>query len=168
LTIVSEAYSAPTVLNKQEPSKGRKAPTTYQSRKEAKQDREQQQSLLAALDASKASLLKDDCGAWCIFGKTGKVYTWGDHKTWVCYLACSSPRQWAATKKKLSFLAVTQDCDQEGCLRLFDLPTPEQAGLIREALGLRKAPKLSAAERERRRNLRSYVIQSIKEGGFSA
>jgi len=29
-------------------------------------------------------------------------------------------------------------CDGEGCLRLFDLPTPEQAVLIRKAIGIKR------------------------------
>jgi hypothetical protein len=38
----------------------------------------------------------------------------------------------------LSFCNLTQDGDTEGCLRLFDLPTPEQAVAIRKALGLKR------------------------------
>jgi hypothetical protein len=37
---------------------------------------------------------------------------------------------------RLSLCKVSQDGDDEGCLRLMDLPTPEQALLIRKALGL--------------------------------
>jgi hypothetical protein len=38
----------------------------------------------------------------------------------------------------LSFCQVTQDGDDEGCLRLLDLPTLEQAVLIRKAIGLKR------------------------------
>jgi hypothetical protein len=38
----------------------------------------------------------------------------------------------------LSFCKVTQDGDDEGFLRLMDLPTPKQAILIRTALGLKQ------------------------------
>jgi hypothetical protein len=114
---------------------------TYPSRAEANKDREQQLSLVSALDIAKHHLHLDECGAWCIHGETGKVYTWGDDETWVLYVACSSPRQWSSTKQKLSFATVTQDCDQEGCLQLLELPNPKQASLIRQALGIRKARK---------------------------
>ena len=49
-----------------------------------------------------------------------------------------SPRKWSAIKRRLSFCKLTQDGDTEGCLRLFDLPTPEQAVAIRKALGLKR------------------------------
>ena len=39
---------------------------------------------------------------------------------------------------RLSFCKVSQDGDMEGCLRLFELPTPEQAVLIRKAIGLKR------------------------------
>src|SRR5262245_29884519 len=48
-------------------------------------------------------------------------------------------------KRRLAFMSVTQDGDEEGCLRLCALPTPEQAALIRDALSLRKRRVLSEA-----------------------
>jgi hypothetical protein len=41
-------------------------------------------------------------------------------------------------ERRLSFCRVTQDGDDEGCLRLDELPTPEQAVLIRKAIGLKR------------------------------
>jgi hypothetical protein len=35
-------------------------------------------------------------------------------------------------------MTVTQDGDDEGCLRLFELPTAAQAGVLRDVLGLNK------------------------------
>ena len=59
--------------------------------------------------------------------------------------------------QRLSFCQVTQDGDDEGCLRLFDLPTPEQAVLIRKAIGLK---------RKRAPNVGSF--RSTAGEGFSA
>ena len=44
-------------------------------------------------------------------------------------------------------MTVTQDGDEEGCLRLFALPTPEEAALIRDALLLRKRRTLTEKSR---------------------
>ena len=44
-------------------------------------------------------------------------------------------------------MAVTQDGDEEGCLRLLALPTPDQAALIRDALLLRKRRTLTESSR---------------------
>ena len=56
---------------------------TYDSRAQAQADREQQESLLVALGAWDRALRRDECGAWCVSGKTGRMYTWGDGRTWV-------------------------------------------------------------------------------------
>ena len=55
-----------------------------------------------------------------------------------CSTAIPTLRTWTYLKNQLSFCRVTQDGDDEGCLRLFDLPTPEQAVLIRKAIGLKR------------------------------
>jgi hypothetical protein len=47
-------------------------------------------------------------------------------------------RTWTYLKNRLSFCRVTQDGGDEGYFRLFDLPTPEQADLIRKAIGLKR------------------------------
>jgi hypothetical protein len=111
---------------------------SYRTLEEAEADREIQRSLLATLDASKRSLRRDECGAWCIAGRKGHVYTWGPSGGWLLVCGAESSRAWAAIKGRLPFCKVTQDGDSEGCLRLFDLPTPEQAVAIRKALGLRR------------------------------
>ena len=46
---------------------------------------------------------------------------------------------------------MTQDGDNEGCLRLRQLPTPEQASVIRDVLGIHKRQEISEATRERLR-----------------
>src|SRR5690606_27743300 len=111
---------------------------TYDSAADAQADRDQQQRLLAALNAWDRALRRDECNAWRINGKTGCIYTWGDGKTWLLYVQCRSARHWTATKDRLAFCTVTQDGESEGCWRLFELPDRKQAAAIRDALGIRK------------------------------
>jgi hypothetical protein len=118
---------------------------SYRTIEEAEADHEMQRSLLAALDASKRSLRRDECGAWRITGRNGRAYSWGPSGGWLLYCDAGSPRKWSAIKRQLSFCKVTQDGDTEGCLRLFELPTVEQAIAIRKALGLRRRRKAHAA-----------------------
>jgi hypothetical protein len=73
----------------------------------------------------------------------------GDGKSWVLFVACRSARHWSATKKNLSFCRLTQDREDEGCLRLQQLPAAAQAIAIRDALGIQKRRAVSAAELER-------------------
>jgi len=101
-------------------------------------DRAQQQQLLAALNAWGGALRRDECGDWCIHGTAGRIYTWGDGRTWVLVIESDHGRTWEAAKRKLAFCTVTQDGDTDGCLRLHQLPTPRQAAAIREVLGIRK------------------------------
>jgi hypothetical protein len=67
----------------------------------------------------------------------------------VLFIACRSALHWTYTKRRLSFCVVTLDCEDEGCLRLHQLPTPEQANVIRDILGIHKRREVSAAELER-------------------
>ena len=114
-------------------------------------DRIQQKGLLGALNAWGRALRRDECGAWRIDGKRGSIHTWGDSKTWVLFVAGRSGRHWTAIKDRLSFSDVTQDGDDEGCLRLHRLPTPEQAAAIRDALGIRKKVEFTPDDLARRR-----------------
>jgi hypothetical protein len=111
--------------------------------------------LLTALNAWDRALRRDECGAWTISGNNGTIHTWGDSRTWVLYVHCHSVRQWTAAKARLS-LKVTQDGDDEGCLRLFNLPTPDQAEVIRDILGIQKRREVSAEVLER---LRSFSFE---------
>ena len=101
-------------------------------------DRDQMLALLSALNAQDRALRLDECGDWRIGGTSGHVYTWGDGKTWLLFVACHSARAWTAAKARLAFCEVTQDGDDEGCFRLHALPLPDQAAAIRTALGIRK------------------------------
>lgn len=118
---------------------------------DAEVGRIQQKGLLAALNARARALRRDECGAWRILGKRGSIHTWGDGETWVLFVAGRSARHWTAIKNRLPFCDVTQDGDDEGCLRLHWLPTPEQAAAIRDALGIRKKTEFTPDDLERRR-----------------
>jgi len=63
-----------------------------------------------------------------------------------------SPRAWGEVKKKLAFMQVTQDGDTEGVFKLDRLPTEDEAALIRDMLGIRRRPNLSAETLDRMRN----------------
>ena len=123
--------------------------STYRSRDDERDDRRQQENLLAALDAAPSQLRRDECGWWIIGGRHGVINTWGDGETWMAVVTSRSPRHWTAVKHRLAFMTVTQDGDDEGCLRLFYLPSPQEAVAIRDALGLRKRRTLTEASRAR-------------------
>jgi len=120
---------------------------TYRDRDEERDDRRQQERLLAALDASPSQLRRDEAGWWIISGRRGAIHTFGDGKTWGAHVMGRSTRHWTMIKRRLAFMTVTQDGDEEGCLRLLALPTPEQAALIRAALLLRKRRTLTEESR---------------------
>src|SRR5262245_14728355 len=124
---------------------------TYDSGAEAEADRTQQKALLAALGAWYRALRRDECGAWCISGMYGRIHASGNAKTWVFWLGCRSPLHWTYTKRRLTSCSVTQDAEEEGCLRLHALPTPDQADVIRDVLGIRKRTEISAETLERLR-----------------
>lgn len=132
---------------------------------ELQRDRAQQLRLLPALDVSAAHLRRDDCGWWIIAGRHGAIHTWGDDQTWVAYIRCRSAKHWTATKRRLSFMKVTQDGDNEGCLRLFALPTPDQAALIREVLGLKKRRQYDHETLERLRATAGSLFRGQEQAG---
>jgi hypothetical protein len=97
---------------------------------------------LVALDASASGLRRDDCGDYAIHGKDGHIYVDGDGFL-LCVSTGESVRRWGFIKKRLAFRRVTQDGDDEGALHLDHLPTPDEAELIRDALGIRKRRSVS-------------------------
>jgi hypothetical protein len=135
---------------------------TYESGSESDADRAQQKALLAALRAWDRALRRDECGAWTIIGSRGTIHTWGDGRTWVLFVACRSALHWTSTRKRLGFCEITQDCDDEGCLRLHHPPIPEQAVEIRDILGIRKRQEISDATRER---LRAFAFSGARATG---
>jgi hypothetical protein len=134
---------------------------TYSSAAEADADRAQQLRLLAALGAWDRALRRDELAAWCIQGTRGRIYT--DGKGWVIYVSGRSVRHWSAVRARLAaFCTVTQNGDDEGVARLHDLPAPEQAEVIRDALGIRKRVAVSSTWRERLRRF-SFGQRSQRE-----
>jgi hypothetical protein len=130
-------------------------------------DREGLQILLAALDASPVALRRDldrdkrGKGDYGIYGKWGHIYMDGEG-----FLLCvtakdereQSPRRWTSIKRRLAFCRLAQDGDDEGCLHLDRPPTPAQAGLIRQALGIRKRRTLTRDGRVQLDAARSLLI----------
>jgi len=120
-------------------------------------DRDHLATLLTALDASPRALRREPLDArnkdrteatdYAIFGTSGHVYADGDG--FMLYVRTGdahhdgSPRRWGFIKKRLAFCHLTQDGDDEGCLRLDRLPTPIEAERVREAIGIRKRRHLS-------------------------
>ena len=105
-------------------------------------DRAHLQALLVALDATPRALRRDDCGDWSIRGKAGHILANG-HSFLLFVATQESPRRWTNIKARLRCCRVTLDGDDEGCLHLDRLPTPEEAGAIREALAIKRRRHLS-------------------------
>lgn len=121
-----------------------------------RRDRGRLQELLTALDASERQLRRDECGDWRIGGTKGHIYAMGDAFHLVAFTdECDfdhrprSSRRWTFAKQRLDFARVIQDGDEEGILRLANLPSELEALEIREVLGIRKRRHLSPEERER-------------------
>jgi len=115
-------------------------------------DRVPLQALLAALHASPVALRRDlhrgegRKGDYGIHGKLGHICRDGDGFL-LCIVAKDerdqSPRRWTNVKQRLALCRIMQDGDDEGSLHLDRLPTPAEAVLIREALGIRKRRALT-------------------------
>jgi hypothetical protein len=133
-------------------------------------NRERLRILLAALDASPVALRRDlhrdegHKGDYSIHGKWGHIYIDGEG-----FLLCvtakderdQSPRRWTSMKRRLEFCRITQDGDDEGCLHLDQLPTPVQAGLIRQALCIRKRRTLTEDGRAQLDAARGLLIRPL-------
>jgi hypothetical protein len=141
-------------------------------------DRACLQALLIALDASPRALQRDLCrregrvGDWAICGRLGHVYPHGQGYL-LCVLADErdqSARRWTNVKARLAGLCrVTQDGDDEGALYLDRLPAPHEAGVIREALGIRRKRQLSAeAKASLAQRLSAKPTSGLSNGSGSA
>jgi hypothetical protein len=108
------------------------------------------EAMVTALDASPTCFERPVCrgftGDWQITGKLGHVLADGDG--YLLYVSTEkSSRRWTNVKERLgSFCILMQDGHDEGCLHLDRLPTPDEAVIIREALGIRKRRHLSPEE----------------------
>jgi len=105
--------------------------------------------LTNALCVSPRNVQKDECGDWIIVARRGHVAT--DLLAFYAYVRARSPRHWKAVKRKLHFLCVTQDGDDEGIFILREMPTSGQAATIRKVLGIRRALALTDEQRASRR-----------------
>jgi hypothetical protein len=97
-------------------------------------DKDRLEQLREALNGALRSLSRDECGTSRLLGSRGHIYRDGDG--WLLYVRCRSGRHWTYTKRALAFCRLTQDGDDEGCLRLDRLPSTAEAEEIRHAVGL--------------------------------
>jgi hypothetical protein len=137
---------------------------TYRTGAMEQADKLKQGQLLAALGAWDRALRRDECGAWCINGWSGHIVTWSDdpaETAWLVYVTCRSARGWTEAKRRLSFCTVTQNGDDEGCLRLDRLPTSSEAEIIRDVLRIRKRVAFSEAELARRRQWARLHLEGV-------
>jgi hypothetical protein len=114
--------------------------TPYHNIFELVEDKQRIEQFADALDVSHRNIHKDGYGQWTISGKTGShLQSWGDQSTYLLYVTAHSARKWGAIKRKAKSFAweVTQDGDEEGCLRV-GLPNKTQSGFVRSLLGLRR------------------------------
>jgi hypothetical protein len=122
-----------------------------------KADRDLLTALTESLRVSKGRLRRDPCGDWVIVGTRGHFLT--DGISAFAYVPAGTARRWEKAKRILNFMAVTQDGDEEGILKLLEMPTTAQAAALRKLLGLRKASPLS---HERRAALVSVGFSQAK------
>lgn len=101
--------------------------------------------LCSVLKVSKNNLRLDGYLDWNIFGGGGKISTDGDE--WYFYLKMETDRKWKRVKKQLGFMVVSQDGDDEGVLKMSEMPGEEQAEKVRKYLRLRKVPIVTEEHR---------------------
>jgi hypothetical protein len=127
------------------------------ARTDRKPDRDFLITLAGSLSVSQGRLRRDPCGDWTIVGRHGHALTDGTDA--FVYLPAGTARRWEKAKRLLNFAVVTQDGDDDGVLKLINMPTPEQAGVLRKLLGMRKASPLTD---ERRTSLISVGFSQAK------
>jgi hypothetical protein len=129
-------------------------------------DRDLLMELTRSLSVSQGRLHRDAYGDWVIEGLRGHILTDGINA--FAYVPAGTARRWEKAKRALNFMAVTQDGDDEGILKLLEMPTPTQAEALRKLLGMRKASPLTD---ERRAALVSVGFSQAKpafQDGFIA
>ena len=138
-------------------------------------DKNHLEAMVTALDASETCFERPVCrgwlGDWQITGKLGHVLA--DGEGYLLYASTEkSSRRWTNVKARLSgFCILTQDGHDEGCLHLDRLPTPDEATIIRDALGIRKRRHLSleelATRRQQLERFRSLSKSASNGQGFA-
>lgn len=110
-----------------------------------KEDKLYLENLAEALGVSKGRIKLDDYRYYNIFGRKGHIST--DNEYWYLFTQGSGKMQWNNIKRKLSFMEVSQDGDDEGILRCSRLPSEEEAKVIRKVLGMRPSTVLTDVQR---------------------
>jgi hypothetical protein len=139
-------------------------PATYESAAEQAKDKERLSAFLDALDGVKVAFRLDESRLWTIRGDHGYISTYGDGTSFLLYVRCRSIRHWNSTKKRLAFCTVTQDGDEEGCLQMDHLPSPDEAEIIRDVLGIWRRREMTEAALERLAKARNMVGRAAGEG----
>jgi hypothetical protein len=146
-------------------------------RKEGSFRLRQLHQLAATIGSRNAALRRDECGEWRIEGRRGWVYAvFGtldrrDRPGFQIYCAPASARAWASAKKAMAFAELALDGDDEGLLFLARMPTPEEAAILRDKLGIAKKREISEAERKRLAGVgkaTAFVRQDGVAGQFRA
>lgn len=118
-----------------------------------KKDKDYLEGLVKALGISPRTLHKDVYGYWHITGRKGYIDT--DSQYWYVRIALHTKTKWQNVKKHLKFMALWQDGDDEGALRLERYPTPEEAIKIRKIIGINKSRYTTEEEKILLRELRN-------------
>jgi hypothetical protein len=98
--------------------------------------------------SGQATIRRDDCGDYALFGRLGHIYA--IPKGFQLVIDGESSRRWIFVKQRLSFCQLANDGDDEGSMFFERLPTVAEAALIREALGIRRAAVISSDARARK------------------
>lgn len=96
-------------------------------------------ALCKCLAISPHRIRKDECTDYFWGCRLGKIYTVAPW--WYVYYSVEDEEgvSWNITKKKLSFMTIHQDGDQEGIMKADFPPDEEQAKIIRRVLKIRKS-----------------------------
>jgi hypothetical protein len=111
---------------------------TYRNPEHRDADRTAMHSLHTALDAGARALHLDECGAYVITGKSGRIYSRGPiaaENGWQILLEYQTSMAQTHARKRLAFCPKTATGNG---LHLDHLPDAAEAAAIRKALGIRK------------------------------
>lgn len=97
------------------------------------------------LKISPSRMRLDVYGDWNVVGKKGKIFT--DGQLWYLYVSPENSRVWNNIKKKLAFMDLSQDGEDEGILKLERMPSESEAKVVRKVLGMRISTILTEERR---------------------
>jgi hypothetical protein len=101
-------------------------------------DRDRLAAFLALMQGASTTLRQDECGDYRINGQRGHIYRDGDGFL-LCIRAGRGPVAWRNVKAALARFLVSQDGDDEGCIKIADASAKE-AETIRKIARIRKRP----------------------------